>query len=312
MADVRAEVDGRVVALSNLDKELFPDGTTKAEVIAYYSEIAPVMLSHLAGRAVTRLRFPDGTDAESFYEKNAPAGTPDWVPVLEVIAADTRISYPLVESPATLVWLANLAALELHTPQWRREHQPPPPFVVGGDTLADLLVVDLDPGPGITMADSAKAALLVAADLAADGLVPVPRTSGGKGLQLQAAIAPVPADAAVGYVRGLATRLAARHPDLFVTTQAKTARPGRILIDWLQNQSVRNTICSYSLRGRDRPSVATPLTWDEVGAAAEGEPLSFSPADALARVAEHGDLAADLLADPRPALRVAPGPSPAP
>lgn len=312
MADVRVDVDGRVVALSNLDKELFPDGTAKAEVIGYYSEIAPVMLPHLAGRAVTRLRFPDGTAGGSFFEKNAPAGTPGWVTICEVVAADTRISYPIVDSAATLVWLANLAALELHAPQWRLENQPPPPFVVDGATPADLLVIDLDPGPGITMADSAHAALLLAAELAADGLVPVPRTSGGKGLQLQAAIAPVAADLVVDYVRTLATTLATRHPDLFVTTQAKVARKDRILIDWLQNQSVRNTICSYSLRGRERPTVATPLTWDEVGEAAAGAPLEFSPADVLARVAAGGDLAAELLVTERPALRVPPERPPAP
>jgi len=312
VTEILTEVDGRVLSLSNLDKELYPDGTTKAEVIAYYTEVCPAMLPHLAGRAVTRLRFPNGTDAGSFFEKNAPAGTPDWVTICEVVASSTRISYPIVDSRATLVWLANLAALELHTPQWRRENQPPAPFVVDGTTLADLVVVDLDPGPGITMADSARAALLVAAELAADGLVPVPRTSGGKGLQLQAAITPLAADAAVDYIRTLAARLAGRHPELFVTTQAKVAREGKILIDWLQNQPVRNTICSYSLRGRDRPTVATPLTWDEVGEAAEGAPLGFSPAQVLARVADAGDLAADLLVADRPALRVPPEPAPAP
>ena len=159
---------------------------------------------------------------------------------------------------------------------------------------------------------NARAALLVAAELAGESLVPVPRTSGGKGLQLQAAIAPVPAGQATGYVRDLAVRLARRHPDLFVTTQAKAARPQRILIDWLQNQPARNTICSYSLRGRDHPTVATPLSWDEVGEAAEGAPLSFSPDQVLARAARHGDLAAVLLTPTPPALRVTPGPSPGP
>lgn len=310
MSEIHAGVDGRVLTLTNLDKELFPDGTTKAEVIGYYSDVAAVMLPHLAGRAVTRLRFPDGTASGSFFEKNAPAGTPDWVPICQVVAADARIDYPVVDSRPTLVWLANLAALELHTPQWRREHQPPSPFVVDGDTLADLIVVDLDPGPGVTIADSARALLLLATELAADGLVGVPRTSGGKGLQLQAAIAPTPARDTVGYVRALATRMATRHPDLFVTTQAKAARAGRILIDWLQNQSVRNTICSYSLRGRDQPRVATPLTWDEVGAAAEGAPLEFSPTQVLARISETGDLAAGLLTEDRPTLRVPPEQAP--
>ncbi|MEN0071798.1 MAG: non-homologous end-joining DNA ligase [Propionicimonas sp.] len=311
MAAVRAEVDGRVLALTNLDKELFPDGTTKAEVIAYYSDVAAVMIPHLAGRAVTRLRFPDGTATGSFFEKNTPAGTPDWVEVREVVAATTPIAYPVVDSRPGLVWLANLAALELHTPQWRFEHQPASVFVVDGEVLADLVVIDLDPGPGVTMADSARAALLLAAELAGDGLVPVPRTSGGKGLQLQAAVAPTPARGAVGYVRALAGAMAARHPDLFVTTQAKVARQGRILIDWLQNQPVRNTITSYSLRGRERPTVATPLSWDEVGAAAEGAPLAFSPSQVLERISDSGDLAGELLAADRPTLRVPPEPAPA-
>ncbi|MGC3952695.1 MAG: non-homologous end-joining DNA ligase [Propionicimonas sp.] len=302
MADVRAQVGEHTVALSNLDKQLYPDGTTKAEVIAYYGEIAPAMLPHLAGRAVTRVRWPNGTDAPSFFEKNLPAGTPDWVTGCEVIASNTRISYPIINSAAGLVWLANLAALELHTPQWRVEDQPPQPFVVDAATPADLLVIDLDPGPGVTMAELARAALLLAHDLAAAGLAPVPRTSGGKGLQLQAAIRPTPAGEVLEYVRGLAVRLAGEYPDRFVTTQAKAVRPGRILIDWLQNQATRNTICSYSLRGRERPTVATPLTWDEVGEAADGAPLGFGPEPALARVAEHGDLAAGLLVADRPPL----------
>lgn len=306
MADLRAQVGEHTVPLSNLDKPLYPDGTTKAEVIAYYGEVAATMLPHLAGRAVTRVRWPDGTDAPSFFEKNIPAGAPDWVTSCEVIASNTRISYPVVDSPATLVWLANLAALELHTPQWRVEHQPPQPFVVDAETPADLLVVDLDPGQGVALADSAQAALLVARELAAAGLVPVPRTSGGKGLQLQAAIQPTPAGEVLEYVRALAARLAADHPDRFVTTQAKAARPGRILIDWLQNQATRNTICSYSLRGREHPTVATPLTWDEVGEASEGAPLGFGPDQALARIADRGDLAAELLAAERPPLPARP------
>ncbi len=312
MAEIHAQVGDRVVTLSNLDKPLYPDGTTKAEVIGYYSEIAEAMLPHLAGRAITRVRYPNGTAENSFFEKNVPGGTPDWVTVCEVVASATRISYPIADSPATLVWLANLAALELHTPQWRVEHQPAQPFVVDAATPADLLVVDLDPGRGVTMAEIAQAALLIAHELATAGLVPVARTSGGKGLQLQAAIRPTPAGEVLDHVRELATDLAARHPDRFVVTQAKAVRPGRILIDWLQNQATRNTICSYSLRGRERPTVATPLTWDEVGEAADGAPLEFGPAEVLARVADHGDLAAELLAEERPVLGVHPDASPAP
>lgn len=299
--DLRTVVDGRSLAVSNLDKVLFPSGFTKAEVISYYLEIAPFMLPHLAGKAVTRLRFPHGTDAASFYEKNLPAGAPEWVPTIEVDASDTAISYVTVPDAATLVWLANLAALELHVPQWRAGDVPPrpdgSPIVLDGPAgpLSDSIVVDLDPGDGTTMVDTARAALLVANELATDGLVPCVKTSGNKGLQVYAPITPTPWQSCVAYVRAMGERLTSRHPDRFVVVMNKQVRTDRIFVDYLQNQAARNTIAPYSLRGRAAPGVSTPVTWDEIASVTRPDALRFSPADVLARVREHGDLMADLL-----------------
>ena len=274
-------------------------------------------------RALVGVRWTPGADAESrgfpggsalvdraaahraglgWFGKNANLllpGRGSWF-VLGTVLTDADV---VVDEPAAVVFLANLAALELHTPQWRIADQPSQPFPVDGRILADQVVVDLDPGPGVTMSQTATAALEVANELAAEGLLPVAKTSGGKGLQVLAAIQPTPADRVVEQVRRLAVSLSQRFPDRFVAVQARDRREGRILIDWLQNQPVRNTISVYSLRGRERPTVSTPLTWEEVGAATHGAVLDFSPADVLARVARVGDLAADLLASDRPPLR---------
>lgn len=300
--EIKADIAGRVLTLTNLDKVLYPaTGFTKAEVIDYYLNIAPTILPHLADRAITRLRFPDGTgpDAFSFYEKNAPNGCPGWVRLQRVAASDSDIDYVVADSPATLVLLANYAALELHTPQWRIPA--PAPSVIRLDApdapASDLLVIDLDPGAGTTMATSAKAALLAAARLAADGLIAYPRTSGSKGLQLQAAIEPVGGRAATAYARRVALDLVAAQPDLFIVQNSVAARAEKVFVDVLQNQAARNTIANYSLRGRERPTVATPITWEEVAEAAQGRPLAFVAGEVLARVEEMGDLAADLLAD---------------
>ncbi len=285
-----------MLTLTNLDKVLYPAvGFTKAEVIDYYLRIAPVMLPHLADRALTRLRFPDGVAAPPFYEKNAPNGLPDWVRTCRVRGSDSTIDYLVADEVATLVLLANYAALELHTPPWRipagRDD-----VIVDRDTRADLVMIDLDPGLGTEPATIARAALMLAAELAADGLVPCCKTTGSKGLQLQAAIVPTEAHRVVDYVRTLALRMERRHPELFLVSQNIAQRSNKILIDVLQNLAQRNTIAAYSLRGRDRPTVSTPLTWDEVAAAASGGPvLSFTTADVLDRVATLGDLSAELL-----------------
>jgi len=325
--DVVTSVGDRVLTLTNLDKVLYPAaGYTKAEVINYYLGIASVILPHISDRALTRLRFPDGVPADAptgagggstppaqgaFWEKNAPAGTPDWVRRQLVGTSDGVIDYVVADEPATMVWLANLAALELHAPQWTigsgrpnedgvldlPDDDPRP-----GDPLADRVVVDLDPGAGMTIVETARAALLVAGAMAGDGLLPVPQSSGSKGMQVYAAIAPSPCRDAWAYVRRLNAQLAKSTPALFVAAMSVQRRAGRIYVDYNQDLAGRNTIVPYSMRGRALPSVATPLTWDEVGAVRDPDDLRFTPEQVLDRVAEHGDLAADLLLTDRPAL----------
>lgn len=310
--ELRTEVDGRPVTLTNLDKVLFPSGFTKSEVVDHYLRVAPVMLPHLAGRCITRLRFPNGTDQASFYEKNLPAGAPEWVATQQVLAAESTISYVVADSPATLVWFANLAALELHTPQWRVEHcgagggaAPDEPIDIedAQQVRCDRVVVDLDPGPGTTMVESAQAAMIFATALAADGLIPFVKTSGSKGLQVFAPIVPTPWRQVLAYVSGLGRTLAAQHPDRFVTTMAKDQRPGKIYVDALQNRADRNTIAPYSLRGKDFASVSTPLAWDEVAVVDRPDALRFDSAAVLARLERDGDPWADLL-DPATAARL--------
>jgi bifunctional non-homologous end joining protein LigD len=313
-ADVVTKVAGRTLTLTNLDKVLYPAaGFTKAEVISYYLQIAPTMLPHITDRAMTRLRFPDGVAADrfSFYEKNAPKGTPDWVPRVKIGTSDGDIDYLVVEEQATLVWLANLAALELHVPQWTissgsaddrgvidlPDTEPRP-----SEPLANRVVVDLDPGAGMTIVETARAALIVAARMAEDGLIPVPQTSGSKGIQVYAAIAPARSRDAWAYVKHLNSTLAKAYPDFFIATMSVEQRAGRIYVDYNQNLAARNTIAPYSMRGRELPSVATPVTWEEIGAVEGPEDLRFLPDQVLARVAEHGDLAEELLTSDRPEL----------
>lgn len=307
MADtqpVTVDVEGRLVALSNLDKVLYPGtGTTKAEVMAYYQAIAPVLLPHLADRIVTRIRFPDGVGGIEFFEKNRPAGTPDWVRTQRV-AHDDVIDYVLVEDLPTLAWLSNLAALELHVPQWRISDA----TVVDGavaiepEPLVRTVVIDLDQGEGTSIVDGARAAMVCGQLLAADGLVPHAKTSGSKGIQVYAACAPTPAEEALAYVRDLGARAAAAHPDTFVLVQTKAKREGRILIDYLQNKAARTTVAPYSLRGRARPTASTPVTWEEVAAVTSPADLAFTFDEVLARVEAHGDLFADLLEPHQPSL----------
>lgn len=307
MTEVTTTVDGRTLRLSNLDKSLYPSGFTKGEVIAYYHAVAPVILPHLAGRPATRVRFPHGTDAPSFFEKNTPAGTPDWVTAVGVTGFHERNDYPMVADLATLIWLANLAALELHTHQWRTP--PGATEITLTDTMpVDQLVIDLDPGAGVTMPLIASAAILVAGALADDGLSSAPKTSGSKGLQVYVPLELTPAVDVLSYVRAVGERLTSAHPDLFVTRISKETRVGRILLDLNQNLPARTTVCPYSLRGKDVPSVSTPVTWDEVGRAVDGHPLSFTASDVVARVDQHGDLFSALVGDIRhPLPPLAPG-----
>ena len=290
-AKVTVDVEGTTVVLSNLDKVLYPAvGFTKGQVLDYYTRIAPVLLPHLAERAVTRKRYPDGVDGQVFFEKNAPRGTPDWVrtetlPSPGSSTGRETIDYVIVKDLATLVWTANLASLELHTHMWRLDQDSP-----------DLVVFDLDPGAPAQIVECCAVALLLRPLLEADGLAPVVKTSGSKGMQLYArADAFTSAEQTSAYAKGLAQRLEGEHPDLVLHRMTKALRGGKVLVDWSQNSAAKTTISAYSLRARDRPTVSTPLTWDEVESCTAADDLVFTSDDVLARVEEHGDLFAPLL-----------------
>jgi bifunctional non-homologous end joining protein LigD len=292
------EVDGRRLGLSNLEKVLYPStGTTKAEVVAYYTSVAPVLLPLVANRPVTRKRWPDGVGSAPFFEKNAPMGTPDWVrtvrlPVPGSTKARETIDFALLDDLASLVWTANLAALEIHVPQWTVG----PRGAVRGP---DRLVVDLDPGPPAGLAECTEVAFAARERLAADGLEPLPVTSGGKGMQLYAPISGRQDAMTVhGYARAVAEELERAMPKLVVSRMTKALRPGKVLFDWSQNHPAKTTISPYSLRGRELPTVAAPRTWSELEAASTSGLLMQLTLDAvLERLAgPDGDLAAPLLA----------------
>ncbi len=292
---ITTSLDGVTLALTHPDRPLFPDGFTKGELISYYVEVADVLLPHLAGRPITRVRFPQGTAGDSFYEKNLPAGAPPWVRTLPVATSSGPLPYVLAEDRPTLAWLGNLAAVEFHTPQWRVGDAilGPAGVVLDGadEPLTRVLMVDLDPGEGLTIADSATAAILAATTLADLGLEALVKSSGNKGLQLSVPIAPTPCSEVHAWARSLAGLLARRHPRTFVATMAKAARAGLVYVDFGQNLAARNTISPYSVRGVEVPSVATPLTWDEVGGLTRRtRPLRISPAEVLNRISRNGDL----------------------
>lgn len=288
-ARMRVEVAGRQLEISNLDKVLYPRaGFTKGEVLDYYTRIAPALLPHLAGRPLTRIRYPDGVDGSGFFEKNAPASTPEWVRTVRLPVPGSsknreKIDFIVVEELATVVWLANLAALELHTPQWRVDE-------AGQPLDPDQLVVDLDPGPPAGLAECFEVALLMRERLAADGMPCCPKTSGKKGMQLVVPLpGDVPADTVSAYAKGVAEELAGRHPGLIVAKMAKHLRPGKVFIDWSQNNAFKTTVSPYSLRAGPTPTVSTPLTWDEVETG-ELSAAELTPAVVLDRVAQRGDL----------------------
>lgn len=288
---VSVEVDGRHLTLSNLDKVLYPStGFTKGEVIDYYTRIAPVLLPYLADRPLTVKRYPNGVDGAFFFEKNASRGTPPWVrtatlPVPGSTMNRDTIDYVVVEELATLVWLANLAALELHVPQWqvrRRARKP----------RTDLIVFDLDPGAPATISECCEVALALRELLRADGLAPAAKTSGSKGMQVSAPVSVDDPELPSRYARVVAQRLEAERPDLVVSRMTKALRPGKVFVDWSQNSAAKTTVAPYSLRARDEPTVSAPLSWAEV---TPGVALRFTAAQVLARVDAHGDLFAGVL-----------------
>ena len=289
------DVEGRELKLSNLDKVLYPaTGFTKGEVIDYYARIAPVMLPHLRGRPITLKRYPNGVDAQFFYEKNCPSHRPEWMRTLDMEARGwntqapkgTIIQYCLLDEAAALVWTANLAALELH-----------PGLATEDDvTRPTLVVFDLDPGPPADVVDCAEVALWIRGLFEELGLQCVIKTSGSKGLQLYLPLnTPADFEGTSAFSQAVAQLLEKRHPDRVVSVQNKELRKGKVLVDWYQNTSFKTTVAVYSLRARERPTVSTPLTWDEVETMASGTRMAFEAGDVLARVQEHGDLFAPVL-----------------
>lgn len=273
MSAIVAQVEGRHVRLTSLTKVMYPKlNVTKSQVIDYYATIGSEIIEQTAGRPVTRIRFPHGIGAQSFFEKNAPDGMPEWIPEMVV----NSIHYPVFNEVAAVVWSAQINALELHTPQWREPGR------------CDRLVVDLDPGPGAGLERCCEVALLVEDYLAADGLSGTPVTSGSKGMQLYVPFPePMDGEAVLNYARSMAAELATAHPQAIVATMTKSKREQRVFIDWSQNNPAKTTITPYSLRGKDLPYAATPVTWDEVR---DGLTEQFLFTETMARVQEYGDL----------------------
>ncbi|MGH3437242.1 MAG: non-homologous end-joining DNA ligase [Sciscionella sp.] len=287
-AKVAVEVAGRTLTLSNLSKVLYPAaGFTKGEMIAYYLRIAPVLLPHIAGRPVTFKRYPDGVDGKFFYAKHAPAHRPDWVPTAPVASEEggEPVRYVVADDLPTLIWAANLAGLEIHTPMWRLPDIGRP----------DLLVFDLDPGPPANIVDCARVALLLRPLLAELDLRALPKTSGSKGLQVYAEVADMTSEQTRGIAHAVAQRLERDRPELVVSRMTKRLRADKVLIDWSQNNTAKTTVAPYSLRAMARPTVSTPLTWQEVEACRRPKDLAFTAVDVLTRVDEFGDLFAPLL-----------------
>ena len=280
-------VDGHTLKLTNLDKVLYPEtGTTKGDVLAYYAEVGPTMLPHLWQRPATRKRWPDGVDSPTvFFAKDLGAGTPDWVRRVTFQHRDHDNDYPVVDDLATLTWIGQLAGLEIHVPQWRFDAE-------GRQQNPDRLVLDLDPGEGVSLAEVAEVARRVRDVLRDIGHDPVPVTSGSKGIHLYAPLdgAQTP-EQATALARELALALEADTPDQVISSMRRSDRDGKVFVDWSQNNGAKTTISPYSLRGRPHPWVAAPRTWQELDDPALGQ-LTY--AEVLAHVAEHGDLMAAL------------------
>ena len=274
---IEVEVEGRTLSLSNLDKVLYPQvGFTKGEVIDYYTRVSSALLPHLRNRPLTLKRYPNGVEQPYFYEKNCPSHAPEWVRRERV----GKIFYVVCDDLPTLVWLANLADLELHPSL--SEHEP--------IERPTVMAFDLDPGPGAGLAECCEVALILREALLALGLDSYVKTSGSKGLQVYVPLNVEDVDYDSGSKRlsqALARHLEAQHPKLIVSQQRKELRKDRVLIDWSQNDEHKTTVCVYSLRGAERPTVSTPLDWDELDDPAS---LVFCAADVIERVAERGDL----------------------
>jgi len=279
------ELEGRQVRVSNLGKVLYPKaGFTKAHVIDYYVRVADALLPHLRNRPLTLKRYPNGVDHPHFYEKNAPSHRPEWVRTAPIRAGSKTIDFVLCDDLPTLVWLANLADLELHESLSRADAIERP----------TALAFDLDPGPPATIVECCRVGLLLEGMFRGLGLQSFPKTSGSKGLQVYVPLnTDVTYDVTKPFAKAVAELLEREEPRLVVSRQTKALRKGKVLVDWSQNDEHKTTVNVYSLRAREWPTVSTPLTWDEVRAGLEsGDPerLVFDADAVRARVDEQGDL----------------------
>ena len=275
------EVDGQTVRFTHPDKVLYETtGTTKAEVLEYYLAVAPLLMTYAGRRPVTRKRWPDGTDDKSFFEKNLPQHAPDWVPRVAIEHSSRTVRYPVLDSPATLAWFAQQAALELHVPQWILENDEP------GRTRR--IVIDLDPGEDVDLDTTARVALRVRDLLSEAGLDAYPVTSGSKGVHLYARLdRAVTSKSAAAVAKQIAQSLEKQTPDLVTATMKRSIRSGKVFVDWSQNSGAKTTVAPYSLRGRAEPWVAAPRSWEELG---DGGLAHLHWDDVLKRLDSDGDL----------------------
>ncbi|WP_199431464.1 non-homologous end-joining DNA ligase [Qaidamihabitans albus] len=295
------EVAGRRLRVSNLDKVLYPeDGFTKGEVIDYYVRAAQVLLPHVRDRPMTLKRYPNGVEGNSFFEKDVSRHAPEWVRTVCIETPGSsrgaeKADFALVQDLPTLVWVANLASLELHVPQWTVGPR-------GAIRDPDLLVFDLDPGSPATIVECCAVALRLREELESEGHAAYPKTSGSKGMQVYSPVRTRSGERTGEYARGLAERLERELPELVVSRMTKRLRPGKVLIDWSQNNPKKTTVAPYSLRARPAPTVSTPILWDEVQECRQPADLVFTADEVLDRIDEHGDLFEPLLAKDRPRL----------
>jgi bifunctional non-homologous end joining protein LigD len=282
---LEVEVEGRRLKLSNLEKILYPAvGFTKGAVIDYYTRVAPVLLPHLCGRPLTLKRYPDGVDGEFFYEKQCPSHRPDWVRTAPVKTNGKTIDFCLANDLPTLVWTSNLADLELHTSLSLAKDVDRP----------TMMVFDLDPGAPAAILESVRVGLWLREVLDELGLKSFPKTSGSKGFQVYVPLnTPVTYEQTKPFAHALAKLLENQHPELVVSKMKKELRKGKVLVDWSQNDDFKTTICVYSLRARERPTVSTPVDWEEARSALDSEKperLVFESETVLERVERLGDL----------------------
>ena len=290
--DSTIEIQGKQLKLSNLEKVLYPAaGFTKQQIIDYYVRIAPAMLPHLEGRALTRKRYPNGVDAEYFYEKNAPQHRPDWIKTAPIWSEGNHrtVHYILANDLATLVWLANLAAIELH-----------PSLALAKDiTCPTMMVFDLDPGPPANIVQCCQVAFWLREIFEKFGLKSFPKTSGSKGLQVYVPLnTKTSYDETKSFARALAQLLEQEHRDMVVSDMKKSLRTGKVFVDWSQNDEHKTTVAVYSLRARERPTVSTPVTWEEVEKTLKKKDaglLVFEAKQTVARAEKLGDLFAPVL-----------------